>query len=90
VKGGRKVMNDDSNSSGKYTDENCDDNVKGDGDGDSHGNKVVQPKTHQRGWLRSRKGRWGSRGEFGHRVAVSTKTSCAKQYYGIWTGTEKY
>jgi len=44
VKGGRKVLKDDSNSSGKCSDENGDDNVNGDGDGDSHGNKVVQPK----------------------------------------------
>jgi hypothetical protein len=44
VKGGRKVKKDDSNSSGKCSDENGDDNVNGDGDGDSDGDKVVQPK----------------------------------------------
>lgn len=44
MKGGRKVKKDDSNSSGKCSDENGDDNVNGDGDGDSDGDKVVQPK----------------------------------------------
>jgi hypothetical protein len=44
VKGGRKVKKDDSNSSGKCSDENGDDNVNSDGDGDSDGDKVVQPK----------------------------------------------
>jgi len=44
VKGGRKVKKDDSNSSGKCSDENGDDNVNGDGDGDSNGDKVVEPK----------------------------------------------
>jgi hypothetical protein len=44
VKGGRKVKKDDSNSSGKCSDENGDDNVNGDGDADSDGDKVVQPK----------------------------------------------
>jgi hypothetical protein len=44
VKGGRKVKKDDSNSSGKCSDENGDDNVNGDGDADSDGDKVIQPK----------------------------------------------
>jgi hypothetical protein len=44
VKGGRKVNKDDSNSSGKCSDENGDDNVNGDGDADSDGDKVVQPE----------------------------------------------
>lgn len=44
MKGGRKVKKDDSNSSGKCSDENGDDNVNGDGDADSDGDKVVQPK----------------------------------------------
>jgi len=38
VKGGRKVMKDDSNSSGNCSDKNGDDHVNGDGDGDSDGN----------------------------------------------------
>jgi hypothetical protein len=37
-------MKDDSNSSGKCSDENGDENVNGDGDGDSDGDKVVQRK----------------------------------------------
>ena len=44
MKGGRKVKKDDSHSSGKCSDENGDDNVNGDGDADSNGDKVVQPK----------------------------------------------
>jgi len=44
VKGGRKVKKDDSNSSGKCSDENGDDNVNGDADADSDGDKVIQPK----------------------------------------------
>jgi len=44
VKGGRKVNKDDSNSSGKCTDENGADNVNSDGDADSDGDKIIQPK----------------------------------------------
>jgi len=44
MKGRRKVNKDDSNSSGKCSDKNCDDNANGDGDADSDGNKVVPPK----------------------------------------------
>ena len=44
MKGGRKVKKDDSNSSGKCSDENGDDNGNGDGDADSDSDKVVQPK----------------------------------------------
>jgi hypothetical protein len=39
-----KVRKDDSNSSGKCIDENGDNNVNRDGDADSNGDKVVQPK----------------------------------------------
>ena len=44
MKGGRKVKKDDSNSSGKCSEENGDGNVNGDTDADSDGNNVVQPK----------------------------------------------
>jgi len=44
MKGGRKVKKDDSNSSGRCTDENGDHNMNGDGNGVSDGDKVVQPK----------------------------------------------
>jgi hypothetical protein len=44
VKDDRKVKMDDSNSSGKCSDENGDNHVNGDADADSDGNKVVQPK----------------------------------------------
>jgi len=44
VKCGRKVKKDDSNSSGKCSDENGGDDVNGDADADSDGDKVVQPK----------------------------------------------
>jgi len=45
VTGTRKVRKNDSNSSGKCTDENGDDNVNGDGNGDSDSSKVIQPQT---------------------------------------------
>jgi hypothetical protein len=44
VKGGRKVKKDDSNINGKGSDENGDENVIGDGDGDSDVDKVIHPK----------------------------------------------
>jgi len=51
VKSGRQIKKDDSNSSGKCSDENGDDNIGGDGDPNSDGDRVIQPKkTQQRGW----------------------------------------
>jgi len=43
VKGSRKVRKDDSNNSGKCSDENGNDNVNGDADANSDGDKVIQP-----------------------------------------------
>jgi len=44
VNGGRNVTKDDSNSSGKCSDENGNDNVNGDSDANSDVDKGVQPK----------------------------------------------
>jgi len=44
VKGRSEVKKDDSNSSGKCSNENGDDNVNGDGDANSDGDKVIQTK----------------------------------------------
>jgi hypothetical protein len=55
VKGGRKVKKDDSNSSGKCSDENGNDNVNGDGDGDSDGDKVTQSKHPTKGLVKKSK-----------------------------------
>ena len=78
MKCGRKVKKDDSNSSGKCSDENGDDNVNGDGNGDSHGDKIVQPKNPTKRLVKKSKGRWRSRGEFGHSVVETTKNILCK------------
>jgi len=44
VKGGWKVMKDDSNSSSKCSAEDGDDTVNGDAEANSDGDKVVSPK----------------------------------------------
>ena len=44
MKGRSEVKKDDSNSSGKCSNENGDDNVNGDGDANSDGDKVIQTK----------------------------------------------
>jgi hypothetical protein len=87
VKGGRKVEKDDSNSSGKCSDENGNDNVNGDGDGDSNGDKVTQSKHPTKGLVKKSKKGWRSRGDFGHSVVETTKNILCKM---VLSCTDRY